>query len=99
MLLIWLPVLLVAVVFLAHRRTPPLPTLAFVAVYLLAMGIFSRAPGWLLAVLWLVLVAVAIPLLLPELRRKFFSAPLFAWFQRILPPMSETERDAIEAGT
>ncbi len=27
------------------------------------------------------------------------SGPLFAWFQKVLPPMSDTEREAIEAGT
>ncbi len=63
------------------------------------MGAFSRAPGWLLLIFWVLTAAVAAPLLLPDLRRKFFSAPMFNWFQKTLPPMSETERDAIEAGT
>jgi acyl-CoA dehydrogenase len=38
-------------------------------------------------------------LLLPDLRRKHFTAPLFNWFQKTLPPMSQTEREAIDAGT
>ncbi|MDP9525253.1 acyl-CoA dehydrogenase [Pseudomonas protegens] len=99
MLLLWILVLLVGVAYLAHRRTAPLPALGVVAVYLLAMGAFSRAPGWLLLIFWIVLVAVAAPLLLPDLRRKYFSAPLFTWLQKVLPPMSQTERDAIDAGT
>lgn len=99
MLLLWLLALVLGVAYLAHRRTAPLPALALVAGFLLAMGLFSRAPGWLLLLLWLPWLAVALPLALPELRRTFISAPLFAWFQRVLPPMSETERDAIEAGT
>ncbi|WP_434653227.1 acyl-CoA dehydrogenase [Pseudomonas sp. R3-56] len=99
MLLLWILVLVVGIAWLAHRRTAPLPALGIVAVYLLAMGIFSHAPGWLLLVLWLVLAAVAAPLLLPDLRRRYFSAPMFDWFQKTLPPMSETERDAIDAGT
>jgi acyl-CoA dehydrogenase len=99
MLLFWLLALVLGVAYLAHRRTAPLPALALVAGFLLAMGLFSRAPGWLLLLLWLPWLGVALPLALPELRRKWLSAPLFAWFQRVLPPMSETERDAIEAGT
>lgn len=99
MLLLWILVMVVGIAWLAHRRTAPLPALGIVAVYLLAMGIFSHAPGWLLLVLWLVLAAVAAPLLLPDLRRRYFSAPMFDWFQKTLPPMSETERDAIDAGT
>ncbi|RJG08779.1 acyl-CoA dehydrogenase [Pseudomonas cavernicola] len=99
MLVVWLLVLVLGVAFLAHRRTAPLPALAVVAAYLLAMAVFSRAPVLLLAIFWLLWLGVALPLVLPELRRKLISAPLFAWFQRTLPAMSETERDAIEAGT
>ncbi|WP_439888218.1 acyl-CoA dehydrogenase [Pseudomonas sp. MBLB4123] len=99
MLVAWLLVLLFGVVYLAHRRTAPLPALAIVAGYLLAMAAFSRTPGWLLTLFWLLWLAVALPLTLPEMRRKRLSAPLFAWFQKVLPPMSDTEREAIEAGT
>ncbi len=99
MLAVWLVVLVLGVAFLAHRRLSPLPAIGIVAVYLVLMGIYSHAPTWLMAILWLVLIAITVPLVLPELRRKLFTAPLFAWFQKTLPPMSETEKDAIEAGT
>ncbi|KAF6687343.1 acyl-CoA dehydrogenase [Pseudomonas sp. EKM23D] len=99
MLLLWILVLVVGIAYLAHRRTAPLPALGVVAVYLLAMGAWSHAPGWLLVILWVLLVVVAAPLLLPDLRRQYFTKPLFSWFQKVLPPMSETERDAIDAGT
>ncbi|MEN1835632.1 acyl-CoA dehydrogenase [Pseudomonas lijiangensis] len=99
MLLLWIVVLVVGIAWLAHRRTEPLPALGIVAVYLLAMGIFSHAPGWLLTVFWVLWLAVMLPLALPDLRRRYFTAPMFAWFQKVLPPMSETERDAIDAGT
>ncbi|MCG4453559.1 acyl-CoA dehydrogenase [Pseudomonas sp. MMS21-TM103] len=99
MLAVWLLVLVVATAYLAHRRTAPLPALGMVAGYLVLMGLFSHAPTWLLTVFWLLLLVVALPLVLPEQRRKLFSAPMFAWFQRVLPPMSATERDAIEAGS
>ncbi|NWE39363.1 acyl-CoA dehydrogenase [Pseudomonas yamanorum] len=99
MLLLWILVLVVGVAYLAHRRTAPLPAIGVVAVYLLAMGAFSHAPGWLLLIFWVLIAVVAAPLLLPDLRRKYFTAPLFNWFQKVLPPMSETERDAIDAGT
>lgn len=99
MLLLWIVVLVVGIAWLAHRRVAPMPALGVVAVYLLAMGIFSHGHGWLLAVLWILLLAVALPLALPDLRRKHFTAPMFSWFKKVLPPMSETERDAIDAGT
>ncbi|WP_321356348.1 acyl-CoA dehydrogenase [Pseudomonas extremaustralis] len=99
MLLLWILVLVVGIAYLAHRRTAPLPALGVVAVYLLAMGAWSHAPGWLLLVFWVLIAIVAAPLLLPDLRRQYFTKPLFGWFQKVLPPMSETERDAIDAGT
>ncbi|MBD8100177.1 acyl-CoA dehydrogenase [Pseudomonas fluorescens] len=99
MLLLWILVLVVGIAYLAHRRTAPLPALGVVAVYLLAMGAWSHAPGWLLLVFWVLIAIVAVPLLLPDLRRQYFTKPLFSWFQKVLPPMSETERDAIDAGT
>ena len=99
MLLLWILVLVVGIAYLAHRRTAPLPALGVVAVYLLAMGAWSHAPGWLLLIFWVLIAVVALPLLLPDLRRQYFTKPLFSWFQKVLPPMSETERDAIDAGT
>ena len=99
MLALWLLALLFGTAFLAHRRTAPLPALGIVAGFLILMGVFSHAPTWLMLVLWLLLLAVALPLLLPEQRRNLLTAPLFTWFKRVLPPMSATERDAIEAGT
>ncbi|MDD1508205.1 acyl-CoA dehydrogenase [Pseudomonas sp. CNPSo 3701] len=99
MLAVWLLVLVLGTAYLAHRRTAPLPALAIVAAYLFVMGAYSHAPGWLMVIFWLLWLAVALPLALPELRRKHFTAPLFGWFQKVLPPMSNTEKDAIEAGT
>ncbi len=49
----------------------------------------------------LALLAVAAALLLgfAPLRRALVSGPLFTLFKRILPSMSQTEREALEAGT
>ncbi len=99
MLAVWLLVLVLGSAYLAHRRSSPFSALTLVAAYLLAMGLFSACPGWLLALLWLLWLGISLPLLLPDLRRQYVSAPLFAWFKRVLPPMSDTEREAIEAGT
>src|SRR5690606_1369349 len=47
-----------------------------------------------------VLVAlVALPLLVPQLRLPLITAPLLRFYTKILPPLSETERTALEAGT
>ena len=47
----------------------------------------------------LALAVVATLILVRPLRRAVISRPLFATYRKVLPQMSETERDALEAGT
>src|SRR3989304_5774762 len=53
--------------------------------------------GW--TVLTLLAAAVAALLFIPVARRALISDPLLAIYRRILPPMSQTEQEAIDAGT
>jgi len=99
MTLIWLLVLLLGIALIAHYRVSPIPALAIVAVYLAFMGAAGDSPVWLMLVLWLLLVVVAVPIMMVDVRIKYISAPMFDWFKKVLPPISDTERDAIEAGT
>jgi acyl-CoA dehydrogenase len=46
-----------------------------------------------------VFVVLAIPLAIPPLRRKLISDGVLAAFRKLMPPMSQTEREALEAGT
>jgi acyl-CoA dehydrogenase len=48
---------------------------------------------------WIVAAVPALILNVPPLRRAIVSAPLLGVFRRILPQMSATEREALEAGT
>ncbi|WP_263262855.1 acyl-CoA dehydrogenase [Pseudomonas sp. RIT-PI-S] len=92
-------ILLFGIAWLTHRRLSPLPALGIVAIYLLGLGLFSHTPRLLLAVFWLVLAGVAAFVACHGLRRQWFTRPMFGWLKRTLPPMSSTEREAIEAGT
>ena len=65
MLLLWIVVLVVGVAWLAHRRVAPFPALGIVAVYLLAMGAFSHAHGWMI-IPWVLWLGVALMLALPD---------------------------------
>ena len=51
--------------------------------------------SWILAIL----AAAAALLLVPPLRRGVVTGPVFALYKKILPPMSQTEKEALEAGT
>ena len=70
-------------------------TAAALAVFTL-MGGFS--PAWGIAV-WSLFLLPSILLGSHQLRRQWLSAPLLRRIRKVLPPMSSTERDAIESGT
>ena len=67
----------------------------FLVVFTLADG-FSFFWGLLF---WAAFLVPAVLLGVPQLRQQFVSRPLLQRIRKILPPMSATERDAIEAGS
>lgn len=89
----------VALVALARVRTSFLAWTTAVAGVLVASsygGLLTPVPA---AVLWTVFLLIAVPLNIPPLRRKLISGPMLARIRKVLPPMSETEKQAIDAGT
>jgi acyl-CoA dehydrogenase len=54
--------------------------------------------AWLAALIALVAFLVG-PFIVPPLRRALITRPLLLRFRKVMPRMSQTERDAIEAGT
>ncbi len=55
-------------------------------------------PGLLGFVLWVALIVLVL-LNVTEFRRKYLSVPTLNYIRKILPPISATEREAIDAGT
>jgi len=45
------------------------------------------------------LALVVLPLLLTPVRQRWITAPLLSFYSKILPPLSDTEKVALEAGT
>jgi acyl-CoA dehydrogenase len=92
----WLLITLIVFGVLAYRRsTLPVWTGA-AAILLLAVQLTGNG---LAPVPWIVLAVIAVLLNLKPLRRAVLSKPLLGWFKSVLPPMSATEKDAIDAGT
>ncbi|HUG99053.1 MAG TPA: acyl-CoA dehydrogenase [Gammaproteobacteria bacterium] len=92
----WLLLSLVAIGILAYRRST-LPTwTGAAAILLLAMQL---AGGGLALAPWVVFAVIAALLNVRPVRRALLSKPLLNWFRSVLPPMSATEKDAIDAGT
>ncbi|MDZ7843028.1 MAG: acyl-CoA dehydrogenase [Gammaproteobacteria bacterium] len=65
---------------------------------LLLLSATGVLPGLLALVLWPLFIVMAL-FNVETLRRKYLSTPMLDYIQKALPPISRTEREAIEAGT
>ena len=85
---------------------------AFAAYHRLRLAVWAALTATLLVACWLlganlaatiaaavVVALIAVPLLLPQIRKPFITAPLLKFYTRLLPPLSDTERTALESGT
>ncbi|WP_132999057.1 acyl-CoA dehydrogenase [Luteimonas arsenica] len=91
-------VLLLAGAFAAYHRMRLATWTAITAAGLAACWLLgaNRAA----TVVAIVLTAlVAVPLLLPFIRKPLLTGPLLKFYRKILPPLSQTERIALEAGS
>ncbi|MDJ0087367.1 acyl-CoA dehydrogenase FadE [Pantoea allii] len=77
-----------------HRLSLPLSS-AILLLWTAAMAAAHLWTPWLL----LPLAIILLPLNLTSMRRKLFSQPMLQRFQKVMPPMSRTEKEAIDAGT
>jgi acyl-CoA dehydrogenase len=90
---------LAVLMLLAYFRAPIFVWTAALAVMLATWATvlgFSATTNTVLAAVFFALAAV---LNLPALRRRLLSDPLLAIYRRLLPDMSQTEKEAIDAGT
>lgn len=91
-------VLIVAGAFAAYHRLRLAYWAAITASLLVAAWLLG-ASGTATVVAAVLLAAIAIPLMVPGFRKARITAPLLAFYTKLLPPLSETERTALEAGT
>ena len=70
-----------------------------VAAALAASWILHALPVALNLLFTAAFIVFALALAIPALRRKLISDGVLSAFRKLMPPMSQTERDALEAGT
>lgn len=91
-------VFLLAGGFAAYHRLRLAWWAAITATALVACWLLGANP--VATVVAAVLVAlVAVPLLIPAIRKPYITAPLLKFYRKILPPLSQTERIALESGS
>lgn len=64
-----------------------------------ALQVLAGPGAVAMGALWVAFALVAAVLNVAPLRRNLVAAPLLRWFRRVLPPVSRTEQEALEAGT
>jgi len=97
-LLIIVAAIAMAWILAYHRRSAPLWTACFA----IGLGLVTAYSGWsrtLIVVLWVVLATLALFFNPTPVRRLLLGMPLLGLFRRILPQVSQTEQEALDAGT
>ncbi|WP_434634973.1 acyl-CoA dehydrogenase [Chromobacterium sp. CV08] len=82
---------------LAYCAAPVLAWTVGVAAWLAALQFVFHCPPH--AAVWAVFAVIAAVLNIVPLRRAVFTGPVFGVFKKITPAMSQTEQEAINAGT
>ncbi|MEO7760456.1 MAG: acyl-CoA dehydrogenase [Casimicrobiaceae bacterium] len=98
-LIIWLLLSFAGAIALAYLASAGWAWVAFAGTMLALAAIAKLMPAVALIPVAIVFVLMSASLLVPGVRRRLFTAPVFAFYKKILPSMSQTERDALEAGT
>jgi len=82
----------------AYLRLPLLIWSLLLAAGLVGFNIFADAAMAQKTLLWIIYAAVIIPLNFKPLRRNFFSRVIYAAMKKIMPTISQTEQEALDAG-
>ncbi len=96
---VWLAAVIVGFLVLAYVGAAGWLWTGAIAIALAIAWGAHLLPPLLVIVPAAILVVLVIPLNYPPLRRALVSDGVLALFRKILPPMTSTEREAIEAGT
>jgi acyl-CoA dehydrogenase len=85
--------------FLAYHRANGVAwSLALAALAVLLALLTPLGPGWLTAI-WVVVGVFAAFAIVKPLRRAVITGPIFGIYKKILPPISQTEQEALDAGS
>ncbi len=95
----WLILLLALVWGVAYLRWPIMIWTIAIAVYLEAWTYLYQPSTISLVLVWLLFAALVIPLNIPPLRRRLVNDRILTLFRHLMPKMSQTEKEALEAGT
>lgn len=92
---LWILINIAFIWFMAYSRSS-LSTFSLSFTALLALGTVLGHAGF---GTWLIWAIIALPLNIDAIRKQYISGPLLKMFRSIMPEMSRTEQEALDAGT
>jgi acyl-CoA dehydrogenase len=96
--LFWFLLFVGGALYLAYQRVDLRRTTIAAGAALVAYTLLGDGAWWWLLLLWLAFGVLVVPNMI-EFRREKITRPLLDIYRTMLPPMSDTEREALEAGS
>jgi len=96
--MMWIGIFIFIILVSAYFRLPLLVWSLLVAAALIGYQVMAGADSSEIALLWIIYAAVIIPLNLKPVRLNLFSRPIYMAMKKIMPTISQTEREALDAG-
>lgn len=98
----WFTALLITIAlvwFLAYQGAGTSIWIGVLVASLVSVTLATEIPWYLSTPLWLGATAAVLLLGVPAIRRRYITAALLKQFRKVIPAMSRTEREALEAGS
>ncbi|MDH5612166.1 MAG: acyl-CoA dehydrogenase [Gammaproteobacteria bacterium] len=96
--MIWLIGFVVVVALAAYFRLPLLLWTIILAVFMSAFQQYGDANIVTLSMLWVIFAVIFVPLNIYPIRRNILSRPIYKLMANIMPQISKTEQEALDAG-
>jgi acyl-CoA dehydrogenase len=96
--IVWILVFFTTLVVLCYKAVELRTATIAIGVVLLVFTVFGDPGNILLAIYW-VMFALLVSLNIPEIRRNYLSSQILKFYKAVLPSISQTEKEAIDAGS
>ena len=96
--MMWIGIFVSIILVSAYLRLPLFIWTLFVALGLVGFHLFADVGASQKYLLWMIFAAIVIPLNLKPVRRNLFSKAIYMVMKKLMPTISQTEQEALEAG-
>lgn len=96
--MMWLVLFILIIVISAYLRLPLLAWTLLLGAGVISLHIFANAESPQIYFLWLVYLAIVLPLNVKSLRRNLISRGIYKVMKKLMPTISQTEQEALDAG-